>query len=76
VITSNISSLPELGGDAALLVEPGSVAELHAALERMLSSPDLRAQLSANGLKRASQFQWEVCAQRSWQFFERIHGKL
>jgi glycosyltransferase involved in cell wall biosynthesis len=76
VITSNVSSLPEVAGDAALLVEPGSVAELHAALERMLSSPDLRARLSANGLKRAGQFRWEFCAQKSWQFFERVYGKL
>ncbi len=38
VVTSNVSSLPEVGGDAALLVEPGSVSDLHRALERMLLS--------------------------------------
>jgi glycosyltransferase involved in cell wall biosynthesis len=76
VITSNVSSMPEVGGDAALLVESQSVSALHSALERMVTSPDLRAQLAANGLKRSSQFRWELCAQKSWQFFERVHGRL
>jgi glycosyltransferase involved in cell wall biosynthesis len=72
VITSNVSSLPEVGGDAALLVDPKSAAELSAALSRMLLSPDLRAELRANGLRRAKQYRWEVCAQKSWEFFERL----
>ena len=76
VITSNVSSMPEVGGDAALFVESQSVAGLHSALERMLTSPDLRTQLAANGLKRASQFRWELCAQKSWQFFERVHSQV
>jgi alpha-1,3-rhamnosyl/mannosyltransferase len=72
VITSNLSSLPEVGGDGALLVDPKSVAELSSALRRMLLSPELRAELRANGLRRAQQYRWEVCARKSWQFFERI----
>jgi glycosyltransferase involved in cell wall biosynthesis len=74
VITSNLSSLPEVGGDAALLVDPKSAAELSSALGRMLLSPDLRAELRANGLLRANQYRWEVCARKSWDFFERILG--
>lgn len=72
VITSNLSSLPEVGGDAALLIDPRSAAELSAALRRMLLSPDLRAELRVNGLRRANQYRWEACARKSWQFFERI----
>jgi len=72
VITSNLSSLPEVGGDAALLVDPKSAAELSSALSRMLLSPDLRADLRANGLRRAKQYRWEVSARKSWEFFERI----
>jgi alpha-1,3-rhamnosyl/mannosyltransferase len=72
VITSNLSSLPEVGGDAALLVDPRSAAELSSALRRMLLSPDLRADMRANGLRRAQQYRWEVCARKSWEFFERI----
>jgi glycosyltransferase involved in cell wall biosynthesis len=74
VITSNVSSLPEVGGDAALLVDPRSAAELGAALQRMLLSPALRAELSANGTRRAQQYRWEVCARKSWEFFERCQG--
>ena len=74
VVTSNVSSLPEVGGDAALLVNPKSAGELSSALGRMLLSPDLRAELRANGLRRAQQYRWEVSARRSWEFFERICG--
>ncbi len=73
-ITSNVSSLPEVGGDAAILVDPHSVEELGSALRRMLLSPDLRAELSANGVRRAEQYRWDVCASKSWQFFERVAG--
>ena len=71
-ITSNVSSLPEVGGDAALLVDPHSAGELGSALTKLLLSPDLRAKLSANGVRRAEQYRWDVCARNSWQFFERL----
>src|SRR5207247_8910076 len=70
-ITSNVSSLPEVAGGAALLVDPRSVAELGAALQRVLLSPSLRAELSAAGALRAQQYRWEVCAHKTWRFFER-----
>ena len=76
VITSNLSSLPEVGGEAALLVEPRSVAELQSALQRILLSPDLRKRLSRAGIERASLYRWDVCARKSWRFFERVCGKL
>jgi glycosyltransferase involved in cell wall biosynthesis len=72
VITSNLSSLPEVGGDAAVLVDPRSAGELSLALRRVLLSPELRGQLRGNGLRRANQYRWEVCARKSWEFFERI----
>jgi glycosyltransferase involved in cell wall biosynthesis len=72
VITSNLSSLPEVGGDAAVLVDPRSAGELSAALRRMLLSPELRGELRGNGLRRANQYRWEVCARKSWEFFERV----
>ena len=72
VVTSNSSSLPEVAGDAALLVDPHSAAEIKAALERVLISPDLRSQLRERGLARARQLTWEACARRSMAFFERL----
>jgi len=72
VITSNLSSLPEVAGDAALLVDPRSSAELGSSLRRILLSPDLRAKLAANGVRRANLYRWNVCADKSWRFFEQI----
>ena len=71
VITSNVSSLPEVAGDAALLVDPHSQAELREALARLLLAPDLRAQLAARGRVRAQKFRWEACASTSLDFFQR-----
>ena len=72
VVTSNVSSLPEVAGDAALLVDPRSTAELRDALCRLLLSPDLRGTLAARGRCRARQFRWEECASQSLRFFEAL----
>jgi glycosyltransferase involved in cell wall biosynthesis len=72
VITSNVSSLPEISGGAAVLVDPRSQAELRDALNRLLLSPSLRADLAARGRVRASQFRWENCAARSLEFFRQV----
>lgn len=58
VITSNLSSMPEVAGDAALLVDPASVDELASALVRMLSDDALRRDLGARGLARSRGFNW------------------
>ena len=71
VVTSNVSSLPEITGDAALLIDPRSLEDLRGALARLLLSPDLRAELSGRGRLRAEAFRWETCATQSVQFFER-----
>jgi glycosyltransferase involved in cell wall biosynthesis len=72
VVTSNVSSLPEVAGDAALLIDPHSQAELRDALARLLQSPGLRAQLIAKGRLRARKFLWEDCAAASLKFFEAL----
>jgi alpha-1,3-rhamnosyl/mannosyltransferase len=74
VLTSDVSSLPEVAGDAAVLVDPRSVAGIAAGLERLLESPSLRARLAHAGKLRARAFQWEECARRSLRFFERVAG--
>lgn len=74
VITSNVSSLPEIAGDCALLVNPRDSAELSAAMERLLSSQSLREQLGAAGRVRAERYHWEACADASLQFFARFGG--
>ncbi len=74
VLTSAISSLPEVVGEAGELTDPYSVREIGAALERLLTSPTRRAELAARGAERARRFRWEECARRSWRFFERVAG--
>lgn len=72
VVTSNLSALPEVAGDAAVLADPRSPAELRDALSRLLLSPDLRADLARRGRCRARQFRWEECAAQSLRFFESL----
>jgi alpha-1,3-rhamnosyl/mannosyltransferase len=75
VITSNVSSLPEVAGNAALLVDPRSQSELHNALARLLTSPELRISLAAAGRERARAFRWEECAAKSLEFFRKLVGE-
>src|SRR5262249_31115270 len=56
VVTSSTSCLPEITGDAALLADPRSAAEVAAALSRALESPSLRAELSERGRRRARRY--------------------
>jgi glycosyltransferase involved in cell wall biosynthesis len=72
VVTSNVSSLPEIAAGAALLVDPRSEAEVRSALDKLLSSPTLGAELGAAGRVRAQQYRWETAARKSLAFFERI----
>ena len=59
VVTSNVSSLPEIAGDAALLVDPYDPAAIADALHRAVTDEPLRSELSRRGLARARQFSWE-----------------
>ncbi|WP_013322253.1 glycosyltransferase family 4 protein [Gloeothece verrucosa] len=62
VITSNLSSLPEVAGDAALLVNPYNIEEITAAMQAIGTDEPLRTRLSQQGLQQASQFSWEKTA--------------
>jgi glycosyltransferase involved in cell wall biosynthesis len=64
VVTSNVSSLPEVTGDAALLVDPTVAEAISDAMRRILTDPAVAADLSARGLKRAREFSWEQAAAR------------
>jgi len=65
VICSNAASLPEVVGDAALLIDPLSADDLAAALRRLLDDADLRARLGAAGLARAGLFSWQRTARET-----------
>ena len=59
VVTSSLTSLPEVVGDAAVLVDPYDPADIGGGLERVLADDALRAELSARGRARAQEFSWE-----------------
>ena len=63
VACANASSLPEVAGDAALLFDPHSEGEIAAAIQRLLSEPQLARQLREVGARRAARFTWERTAQ-------------
>ncbi|WP_333483050.1 glycosyltransferase family 4 protein [Spirosoma telluris] len=64
VLTSSTSSMPEVAGDAALLVDPNSVEEMITGIDRLLKQPTLRAELRTKGLERAALFSWEATANK------------
>jgi glycosyltransferase involved in cell wall biosynthesis len=65
VLASNTSALPEVAGDAALLVDPTDTAVIAAGLARLAADAGLRAELRARGLARAAQFTWDRCAEQT-----------
>lgn len=72
VVTSNVTSLPEVAGDAAELVDPGDCAALSAALARLLGDESLRGELARRGLERARQFSWRRTAEETLGLLRRI----
>jgi glycosyltransferase involved in cell wall biosynthesis len=74
VLTSNVASLPEVVGDAALLTSAEDVPALAAALERIWTDDALRADLRARGLARAREFSWERSARLTLDVYDRVLG--
>ncbi len=72
VITSNVSSLPEVAGDAALLVDPYQVSEISEAMLEIIKDPALACHLSQAGCLRASQFSWEKTGQATTAVLQRF----
>ncbi|MDQ2949992.1 MAG: glycosyltransferase family 4 protein, partial [Acidobacteriota bacterium] len=74
VITSNNSCLPEIAGPGGLFIDPRSPVEIATAMERLLTSPELREKLGAAGAVCAQRYRWEHCAQKSLEFFRTVLG--
>jgi glycosyltransferase involved in cell wall biosynthesis len=71
VIASNLSSLPEVAGEAASLIDPYNVGELTAAMKAMVEDGELRSRLSILGLERSRQFSWEKTGQATVEVLQR-----
>jgi glycosyltransferase involved in cell wall biosynthesis len=69
VVTSNRSALPEVAGDAALLVDPEDTAQLAAALRRLTGDAELREELAHRGIARVQTFTWENAVRETWEVY-------
>lgn len=69
-VTSNVSSLPEVVGDAALTVNPLDVEVIAGAMEQILTDAHLRRTLTARGLERAREFTWERTARLTLEVYQ------
>jgi len=66
VLTSNVTSLPEVVGDAALMVDPYDVDAIAEGIKRLIGDDNLRKELSQKGLARAKLFSWDRTAEVTW----------
>ena len=74
VITSNTSSLPEVAGDAALLVDPHDVKGLGHAITRLLEDEQLREELRQKGYQRARQYTWRASASKMLSVYQKLYA--
>ena len=75
VIVSNRGSLPEIVGDAALLVDPTDIDSLVGALRAVMQAPSMRDALVAKGLSRVQDFSWSTAAMKTLELYSEIaHG--
>jgi glycosyltransferase involved in cell wall biosynthesis len=74
VVTSNTSSLPEVVGDAAVLVNPENVFEIMRALHRVLLDQPLREKLKQRGYEQAARYSWEESVRRIVEIYEEAGG--
>jgi glycosyltransferase involved in cell wall biosynthesis len=74
VITSNTSSLPEVVGDAGIMVNPYDVDELANKMYEVLTNDGLREELSKKGLERAKLFSWKKCAEEHLKVYEEVYN--
>jgi glycosyltransferase involved in cell wall biosynthesis len=74
VITSNVSSMPEVAGDAAILVDPKNSDQISREMERVVTNSELKNDLVVKGLRRARQFSWKKTAERTLSIYEEIYA--
>jgi len=75
VVTSNVSSLPEVVGDAALMVDPHDVRALAEAMQEFLSDRDLRIEMVRRGVVRAQRFSWSQAARKLLDVYRKMISK-
>ncbi len=72
VLASSATSIPEVAGDAALLVNPNSIEEIASAMDRLLRDQELRERLAKRGLERSRKFSWRKTALETLALYESL----
>jgi glycosyltransferase involved in cell wall biosynthesis len=72
VVTSNVSSLPEVTGDAAVLVDPTDTQSIVHGMQRVLTDPELAERLRRRGPVRAREFSWDRSVAKTRELYERV----
>ncbi|MBN1660893.1 MAG: glycosyltransferase family 4 protein [Anaerolineae bacterium] len=75
VIVSEVASLPEVVGDAGLLIDPHDIDELTVAMWRVLNEEDQRHEMREKGLRQAAKFSWERAAKETLEIYRRVVGE-
>jgi glycosyltransferase involved in cell wall biosynthesis len=76
VLTSNTSSMPEVSGDAAYIVDPFKPEEITAGMHEILKNEELRSSLVAKGYERAKEFSWKAMAENVLELYKEIYSNL
>jgi glycosyltransferase involved in cell wall biosynthesis len=74
VLTSNVSAMPEVAGDAALLVDPADTTSIAEGLRRLTDDEALRRRLAQQGLLRSAGFTWESTVEKTWRVYQELLG--
>jgi glycosyltransferase involved in cell wall biosynthesis len=74
ILTSNRSALPEVAGDAAILVDPEDTEALGQALHDLTANEELRQDLARRGIARAQLFTWGKAVRETWQVYQELLG--
>lgn len=74
VITSNVSSLPEVGGDAAVYINPKDSKDIRTSLVKVLKNENLKSQMIKNGFKQARKFSWSRAAEQTLDVYKEVLG--
>jgi len=72
VITSNVTAMPEIAGDAAYLIDPESIDEIKEGMQKLLTSPSLREQYIHKGIIRGKEFSLNKCAKETLAIYNKI----
>ena len=72
VVTSNVSSLPEVAGKAAILVNPSKVKEMTDAYSKILSNEEFREKMIEEGIEQSKKFQWKESARKLEKIYEEL----